>query len=117
MFTVSSKCLTNFLGLKKKLKDNRINLKIITILRSSISKKHKRNKKYLSGIKVFNVWTYWCRVSILDYNKFPDKEIRLAFVRSTKCWMKMRIKKQDIIKGELVVQGKNVMMGYHKDKN
>ena len=59
------------------------------------------------------------RVSILDYNKFPDKRNSVGLpLKSTKCWVVDKNKKKLRInqKGELVVQGKNVMMGYHDDK-
>ena len=114
--------LTNFLGLKKKLKDNNINLKIITNTGSSISKKSiSEIKNIYPGIKVFLMYglTECKRVSILDYNKFPDKSNSVGLpLRSTKCWIVDKNKKKLGYnkKGELVVQGKNVMMGYHKDK-
>ena len=57
------------------------------------------------------------KVSILDYNKFPIKEFGRTSLKGTKCWIEDNKKKIGFNKkGELVVKGKNVMMGYHKDK-
>ncbi len=89
--------LTNFLGLKKKLKDNCINLKIITNTGSSISKKSiSEIKDIYPEIEVFLMYglTECKRVSILDYNKFPKKRNSVGLpLKSTKCWIVDKNKK------------------------
>jgi acyl-CoA synthetase (AMP-forming)/AMP-acid ligase II len=114
--------LSNFLSLVKRFKDNRINLKIITntgspILDSDI----KEIKKIYPNLKVFLMYglTECKRVSILDYNRFPKKINSVGKpLKSTKCWIINKNQKKLPFnkKGELVVEGKNVMMGYFNDK-
>ena len=114
--------LINYLNLIKRYPSNHIKLKIITNTGSSISKKYIENIKLINKkLKVFLMYglTECKRVSILDYNKFPKKINSVGkALKSTKCWV-VNKKKERMInndKGELVIEGKNVMQGYFKDK-
>ena len=114
--------LTNFLSLIKRSRDDFINLKIITNTGSPISYRDiTKIKKIFPHLKVFLMYglTECKRVSILDYNKFPKKRDSVGLpLKSIKCWIINKNKKRLATnkKGELVVQGKNVMMGYFNDK-
>ncbi len=108
------------------LKKNKIKLKIRLITNTGSELRHDLIKDFLrlfGNVEVFSMYglTECKRVSILRSKEYLKKYYTVGKpIKGTNCWLidkKGKKIKKSGIKGELVVKGPNVTMGYLNDKN
>ncbi len=108
------------------LKKNRIKLKIRLITNTGSELRHDLIENFLRifrNVEVFSMYglTECKRVSILKSKEYLKKYYTVGKpIKGTKCWIvdkKGKKIKNPGIKGELIVKGQNVTMGYLNDKN
>ena len=111
--------------LLKQLKNRKINLKVRLITNTGSELRNDLVKKFLDiykNVKVYSMYglTECKRVSILNSKEYAKKYNSVGKpIKETKCWIideKGKKIYKPGIKGELVVQGKNVTMGYLNDE-